>query len=414
MKIEVSASSSETLLPFNSLALSQRATDADRRSQVGIGCELVHPSIGSKDEQTKDRLSSIIVDALCSLFKMGCLDQLATVVVEQFEALLLDHHLSPSNSRIRMLVPEIKPFFTPLPFSEAFAIYNQKYRITKRSFIPPSFHEIRHIMNIAQVMAVKSNLRLVTLDGDETLYPDRRNFQDVLSAHYLTTLLQDGVAVAVVTAAGYGYQTEKYESRLHGLLEFWKRKRLRAEVLKKFFLFGGESNYLLRCGADYRLHAVPETEWRLHLSEKMKTLFQESEKPGGEINRLLSIAAHELEQCCEDLSLRSMVIRKERAVGLVPGGAEGRKKKPTGSGTSSLKPEILDEAFYRVHQAIRSAVSCSFRPLLASAVLRVQWRPRRVGGRRQQGRGRARAAEFSGDCACPVFTYRGPVHNKRK
>lgn len=51
-------------------------------------------------------------------------------------------------------------------------------------------------------MAVKSNLKLVTLDGDETLYPDRHNFEDVDTAHYLTTLLRSGVHLAVVTAAG--------------------------------------------------------------------------------------------------------------------------------------------------------------------------------------------------------------------
>lgn len=51
-------------------------------------------------------------------------------------------------------------------------------------------------------MAVKEKLKLVTLDGDETLYPDRRNFEDLNTAHYITTLLQSGVSVAVVTAAG--------------------------------------------------------------------------------------------------------------------------------------------------------------------------------------------------------------------
>lgn len=49
---------------------------------------------------------------------------------------------------------------------------------------------------------MKENLKLVTLDGDETLYPDRRNFNDNNTAHYLTTLLKSGVHIAVVTAAG--------------------------------------------------------------------------------------------------------------------------------------------------------------------------------------------------------------------
>lgn len=33
----------------------------------------------------------------------------------------------------------------------------------------------------------------------------------------------------------------------------------------------------------------------------------------------------------------------------------GRKKRPTGSGTLALKPEILEEVFYRVHEAIHRA-----------------------------------------------------------
>lgn len=137
------------------------------------------------------------------------------------------------------------------------------------------------------------------------------------------------------------------------------------------------------------------------------------EHEASEVRRLLSIAGNELESACEDLALRSMVIRKERAVGLVPGGAEGqqiesyhfefvcrgrefknlfffgcqyshlsitvlksigsnkdilffwfsssgRKKRPTGSGTSTMKPEILEEVFYRVHEAIRSAGRLQF------------------------------------------------------
>lgn len=128
-----------------------------------------------------------------------------------------------------------------------------------------------------------------------------------------------------------------------------------------FYLFFINASSLFRCGGDYHLHAVPESLWRVHLSEQMKTFFRESgnsnsqEKQMSEVQRLLSVAANELELCCEDLALRSLVIRKERAVGLVPGGVEGRKKKPTGSGTTSLKPEVLEEVFYRLHQAIRSA-----------------------------------------------------------
>ena len=62
----------------------------------------------------------------------------------------------------------------------------------------------------------------------------------------------------MVTAAGYEYQAAKYELRLSGLLAYFKEKGLEADDLERFYIFGGECNYLLRLGADYKLHAVKE------------------------------------------------------------------------------------------------------------------------------------------------------------
>lgn len=139
---------------------------------------------------------------MTSLFNMGCLDTLCDPLLAAFETLLDEHQKSPGTSRLRGLVPEIGVFFTTLPFTEAFHIYNQKYHITQRRFIPPTAHEIRHVMNIAQIVAVKNQLRLVSFDGDETLYPDGRNFESMDAAYYIVTLLKKGVSIAVVTAAG--------------------------------------------------------------------------------------------------------------------------------------------------------------------------------------------------------------------
>lgn len=312
----------------------------------------------NKEGTNYDRLYSIIVDALNSLFNMNCLDDLATPLLASFESLLNEHYVSPNDSRLRALTPGIKPFITPLPFAEAFRIYNEKYRITKRLFIPPTFHEIRHIMNIAQVMAICHNLQLVTFDGDETLYPDGKNFDDINTAQYITTLLENGCAVAVVTAAGYGYQTKKYETRLYGLLQYFQSKSLSSAVTSRFFLFGGESNYLMCCGSDYHLHPVPEPKWRPHVSPRMKQFFDNTDSSGGEgpeIRRLLDTAAEALEVAIQQLSLRAVVVRKARAVGLVPGGLQAHSRKPTGSGTRTIKPEILEEVVFRIRQAIHRA-----------------------------------------------------------
>ena len=49
--------------------------------------------------------------------------------------------------------------------------------------------------------------RMITFDGDQTLYSDGENFEkNPKLAHALYQLLRHGVVVAVVTAAGYEYK----------------------------------------------------------------------------------------------------------------------------------------------------------------------------------------------------------------
>ncbi len=100
---------------------------------------------------------------------------------------------------------------------------------------------------------------LITFDGDQTLYSDGENFEsNPVLANYLYLLLTHGVTVAVVTAAGYEYQTEKYELRLSGLLRYFEEHQLAAEDCDRFYLMGGECNYLLKLGPDWMLHPVKE------------------------------------------------------------------------------------------------------------------------------------------------------------
>ena len=92
--------------------------------------------------------------------------------------------------------------------------------------------------------------KMITFDGDQTLYSDGSNFDSNPSlASYLCQLLKQGVIVAVVTAAGYEYNVEKYEFRLSGLLNYFKAKKLTEEECERFLLFGGECNYLLTVSA---------------------------------------------------------------------------------------------------------------------------------------------------------------------
>ena len=95
--------------------------------------------------------------------------------------------------------------------------------------------------------------KMMTFDGDQTLYSDGSNFDsNPALASYLCQLLKHGVIVAIVTAAGYEYDVAKYEFRLSGLLNYFKAKNLTAEECERFLLFGGECNYLLHVSTHLR------------------------------------------------------------------------------------------------------------------------------------------------------------------
>jgi hypothetical protein len=134
---------------------------------------------------------------------------------------------------------------------------------------------------LLQVNELKGSLKLITFDGDCTLYSDGNNFADVklvrtfLSSLLLTSavslvpisrllagtlratvalaliltptltltltltltqarniclLLQCGLTIALVTAAGYAYNAERYETRIGMLLQAFEEKGLSARV----------------------------------------------------------------------------------------------------------------------------------------------------------------------------------------
>jgi IMP and pyridine-specific 5'-nucleotidase len=222
-------------------------------------------------------------------FVLDCLETTGPDTFTHFEVLIDEHRRlemegSQRPSRLKQLVPTVGTFHSRLPLRQAFEVYNKKHRLTKRKHIQISFNEIRHILNLAQVMAMRtpmdlpdyhredmgnssSNLtddddidiveesirpgqlngpKMITFDGDQTLYTDGANFDsNPRLANYLYLLLRHGVSVAIVTAAGYEYNIEKYEFRLSGLLDYFKAKSLTAEECERFYLFGGECNYLM-------------------------------------------------------------------------------------------------------------------------------------------------------------------------
>ena len=392
----------------------------------------------------RDGLIEWMKSMLMHSFVLDALETTGADTFSHFEMLIDEHRQWDADdgdakpSRLKQLVPTVGKFHTHLPLRRAFEAYNVKYGLTKRKHICISFNELRHILNLAQIMALrcgpgyeyggstgsltqlgsfaaaqdederralqrwesqlgedldllntpvlrsansgcsgppsppKLDLNLdggsngsaektaedaeesaadaptfrgpsmITFDGDQTLYSDGANFEsNPKLALYLYLLLRNGVTVAVVTAAGYEYQSEKYELRLSGLLAYFRDRKLPPEDCERFYLFGGECNYLLRLGSDYKLHPVREHGAGGWLTS---TKYME-EAPGNwcedEIKMLLDTAETCMKQSIDEQNLRARLIRKKRAVGLIP--------KPD----EQIPREALDESILRVQAELQ-------------------------------------------------------------
>lgn len=313
-------------------------------------------------------------------FVLDCLEETGPDTFTHFEVLIDEHRRLEQEgcgqpSRLKQLVPTVGTFHTRLPLRQAFHAYNEKHRLTKRKHIQISFNEIRHILNLAQVIAMRypegsterpptfnekeklvedlendvdiiegaiqegqlKGPRMVTFDGDQTLYTDGSNFDsNPKLANYMYLLLHHGVSVAVVTAAGYEYNVEKYEFRLSGLLEYFKSKNLTKEECERFFIFGGECNYLLHLGHDFHLHPVNEKGRGGWMTATKHIPHSPANWNEDEVNALLDAAYTALEESVNDQNINGRTIRKKRSVGLVPN-----------AGTSRISREALDESVLR-------------------------------------------------------------------
>lgn len=212
---------------------------------------------------------------------------------------------------MKLLVPSVGTFFTPLHLKAAF-IYQDKQRfISSRRFVPPSFNDIRLILNTAQVIGLIKGgpLKLVTFDGDVTLYDDGESLTpDNPVIPRILRLLQWGTRIGIVTAAGYT-DASRYYGRLHGLLEAIRdSKELTPAQKQNLVVLGGESNYLFKFDIEdpSLLTFVPREEWAL---EEMKEWTDE------DVKELLDIAEAALEDAVKSMQLNALILRKERAVG---------------------------------------------------------------------------------------------------
>ena len=275
------------------------------------------------------------------------------------------------RSKLKLLVPSVGVFFTPLLLQEAFVYQDERRKISSRRFVPPSFNDIRLTLNSAQTMSLIRDgpLQLVTFDGDLTLYDDGQALTyDNPVIERILKLLDQGIKVGIVTAAGYT-EAVKYYGRLYGLLEAMKNAVVEQKLHDPtLIILGGESSYLFAFDmeSEHLLNSVPREEWML---EEMKLWTDE------EVNLLLDIAEGALRECMNNMQLPAEVLRKERAVGIIP---------KLGPNAQKFTREQLEETVLVTQQVVEmSAVGkripfCAFNGKFSATPCRLSISPRSV------------------------------------
>lgn len=220
---------------------------------------------------------------------------------------------TPEQSKLRLLVPTIGTFFTPVYLRDAFLYQDARRYISSRRFVAPSFNDIRLVLNTAQIMALvrQGPLRLVTFDGDVTLYDDGQSLSPENPAiTRIINLLKQGICIGIVTAAGYT-EAGRYYDRLYGLLDAIHSSDLNPQQKCNLIVMGGESNFLFRFDGrqKQRLLGVPKKDWML---EEMESWTEEA------IKDLLDVAQGALQDCLTAMHLDGQILRKDRAVGIIP------------------------------------------------------------------------------------------------
>ncbi|CZT16053.1 probable IMP-specific 5'-nucleotidase 1 [Ramularia collo-cygni] len=238
-------------------------------------------------------------------------------IMADVEALIADHiahqNIPGSISKLKLLVPSVGTFFTPLPLQAAFSHQDNLRRISSRRFVAPSFNDIRIILNTAQCLSLTSistpqspSPALITFDGDVTLYEDGQNLSPSNPViPRILDLMSRGVKIGIVTAAGYT-SASAYHARLHGLLD-----AIPQDTPSQLVVMGGEANFLFQFNhsAEHKLDFVPESQWHLpEMSAWTEPL----------ITSLLDTAEAALNNCILSMSLPVSVLRKSRAVGIYP------------------------------------------------------------------------------------------------
>ena len=122
-------------------------------------------------------------------------------VIEVFELVeqMIREQVEKPNASTRLVkyLPKPPKFFKVLSLVEAVKEYDKRYRLLHRRYIPPTFKEIRHILNLASIKAIASTIHLVTFDADDTIYADGGSItKESPMANIIIELLRSWIAQA--------------------------------------------------------------------------------------------------------------------------------------------------------------------------------------------------------------------------
>ncbi|KAF7511491.1 hypothetical protein GJ744_004079 [Endocarpon pusillum] len=290
-------------------------------------------------------------------------------IMRDVEGLVNDHirhQRLQTTSKLKMLVPSIGSFFTPLHLEAAFVYQDKQRAISSRRFVAPSFNDVRLILNTAQVMALMrpsplpsnkptnltanqsaphtsnptaattTSLQLLTFDGDVTLYDDGASLLPTNPViPRLIHFLSRDMRIGIVTAAGYT-DASRYHARLHGLLDAIQTSPLLTTRQRhNLIIMGGESNFLFVFDetSPSLLRYIHRRDWILPV---MHAWNEEA------IQSLLSIAEAAFRSCIRTLNLPASILRKERAVGIYPTRSDHRFAREQLEETVLVVQQLLD------------------------------------------------------------------------
>lgn len=246
---------------------------------------------------------------------VGDQQELRVSVLEVFSymsELMSEHAKNPERSRLKKFLPHLKKIFLPLDLTRAALEYDASTHFLARKRVPPTFKEVRHILNLATTNAIAGKLKLVTFDADDTIYEDGGTIsKSSRMVQVIVELLRRGIVVSLVTAAGYPGNPGRYEERLRGILDALEDVTMQERA--RFLVMGGECNYLFETHTDKTTGAVGLREidgavWKDGRGERW---------PEDKVTALLDAAEVVLTRTVKELHLSARILRKERAIGII-------------------------------------------------------------------------------------------------